>query len=1033
MSTWTSLFLPLTRGLDLSKELVAGGDELHQAYNIDFGPDGSLKGRPSRAAFSTVYWRDPATDPDNGVTYSSAANFTTGTAATFTPKAMARIRDAAGERPAFLSDQRVFTHDGTSWNDNGAYACLKVDRVAEFAGSVALTTPTSGRGPVAPDFAFLRNDLGNDSIWVLMTSDGMYQREQEVSGTQAIVGMGSQVGTTTAVAGYCTFPTANALKFIYRTNGGALNVVTLATDCRTPADTGDAPCICPGVDGLSFLVAYRTTTANVFKVLKVGLTGTVAWTYTSGAIAGLHGVWVAGGGSGKIALGITGSNGFIHRRLDPSTGAATGSDATASIGVQGYDVVVGVTSSNSVDMSWYAYRVGADEDIEIGYVNLSTDTLVGMETFYGAHAFTDATLRWGICHQPVSFDGHTYLTLATAGAAAYTATWVTLDLMNWFTDATLATGPDQRPTVAACGPVQGTYPMKQPVQATPLTSGTGFAFPTVDWQSFALVPGNEEAPATLTGLTAMNGLNRVTISKPQVAQLGETVVLSGSVPRMFARGECWELGYPFLGGEPAMAAEVVAGGSIPAGTYSVTACWRWTDEAGQVHRSAPAPARAVTTTAGAPTIRCHVVIPWLTEKVQRAAIEVYCNSLAATDTYTLQTTTDVNFLVTETAQVINLTTGPDTSTQALYTNGGTFANYHVPGDGGVAAVGRRMWLAGADRVFASKLWVRGYGPEFSDEASADQTSLAVNIPAGAGRVVALEALDDKLVVFCARGVYLIQDGGPDNTGSGSDFAPALRISDLAIAGPRASCLTDQGVLFCSTLDTVDASRGGPWLVDRQFTFTQRQYLGRLAQTYFLRTNSWVPEVAYSPERQQAYITIDGADGSTSDGVAVVDFRHEKWATWDFGTVRSIAVVRGILWVMGNDAAAYSGAPGSDNGSAYAMTIKTSDLAANGRDGLGWSRVRSISPLQAEGSASHTLTITALLDRTRSHSSGSITQTTGSESTWPSSRLAPEWRLPVQKCSTLQVTLSATPAVATWNAIRLDVAPLPSRAPAKTRS
>ncbi len=577
--------------------------------------------------------------------------------------------------------------------------------------------------------------------------------------------------------------------------------------------------------------------------------------------------------------------------------------------------------------------------------------------------------------------------------------------------------------------------MKQPVQATALTGATGFAFSTVDWQSFALVPGNDQAPATLTGLTAMNGLNKVTISKPQVAVMGDTSVLSGSVQRMFARGECWELGYPFLGGEPAFAAEAVAGGSIAAGDYSVTACWRWTDEAGQVHRSAPAPARTVTITAGvAQTLRCHVVIPWLTEKTQRAALEVYCNSLAATSTYTLQTTTDVNFNITETAQVVNLTTDPLTSTLGLYTNGGAFANYHVPGDGGVAAVGRRLWTAGSDQVFASKLWLRGNGPEFSDEASASETSLAVNIPAGAGRVIALEALDDKLVVFCARGVYLIQDGGPDNTGVGSDFAPAFRVSDLAIAGPRSSCLTDQGVLFCTTLDTVDAARGGPWLVDRQFTFTQRQYLGRLAQTFFLRTNSWVPEVAYSPERQQAYITVDGADGTT-DGVAVADLRHEKWAVWSAGTTRSITVVGGVLWLMGDDAAAYSGAPGSDAVAGdYAMVVRTAAFSADGRDGLGWSRVRSVSAHSADGAASHTLTMTAYLDQVRTAlSSGAITQTTGTEATWPSSRLDPEWRLPIQKCSTISVQLSATPAVARWAAIRLDVAPLPRRAPAKSRT
>src|SRR5262249_16942794 len=53
-------------------------------------------------------------------------------------------------------------------------------------------------------------------------------------------------------------------------------------------------------------------------------------------------------------------------------------------------------------------------------------------------------------------------------------------------------------------------------------------------------------------------------------------------------------------------------------------------------------------------------------------------------------------------------------------------------------------------------------------------------------------------------------------------------------------------------------------------------------------------------------------------------------------------------------------------------------------------------------------------------------------TWPLARQAPEWRLPSQKCSTLQVTMSATPATARWSAIRLDVQPLPPRAPTSQR-
>ena len=75
MTFTTSLFVPLAKGLDLSKELVAGGDELHQAYNVDFGPDGSIKGRPSRAAADQFYVLDPSTAYASNPTYQAASTF----------------------------------------------------------------------------------------------------------------------------------------------------------------------------------------------------------------------------------------------------------------------------------------------------------------------------------------------------------------------------------------------------------------------------------------------------------------------------------------------------------------------------------------------------------------------------------------------------------------------------------------------------------------------------------------------------------------------------------------------------------------------------------------------------------------------------------------------------------------------------------------------------------------------------------------------------------------------------------------------
>jgi hypothetical protein len=1037
-SPWASLFIPLVKGLDLSKESMLGGDNLVLATNVDYQVDGAIRGRPGRLNDEHFSVRSPSSRFSLTPAYTSSDLDSTG----FTSCGLLRVRDSMGELPALATQGRLFikgTDEEVDWTDRGPFGCMRVDRVLNYPSAFVITDPATSRETLTPHFSRVRVGGGSPatSIWALMgRSDDYLQLEvSTAAGSYSYPGTGSRCGSTSAAV---VVGNANQLNFIYRNDGDvALTLVQLAADARNPADTGDAPVICPRSDGGGFYVAYRTTTANVVKVLRISAVGVVSHTYTSGAIAGMHGIWVDQT-AGTVSLAVTHATGLTIRLLAAADLTSAGADINDVSVIQGFDVVVG---NETASQAWWAYRTGTDYDLKVGTAAIASGatTVTVQKTFPGLHAYTNASLRWGIVHQPVRLNGRTYLTLTCAGGAGYAGTWLTLDLTNWFTVASTSTGPFDSATIVARGPTQMTYVHSQPGAAVADDeSAEYFGFPTLDWMRV-----DRDRENTLTGIQAMNGWNRVSFSKPRSASIGETTVFSGSVPHMVARGDCVELGYPFLAGEPGLEVEAVAGGSIPAGQYSVIACWAWTDEAGQVHRSAGSPARTVTTTAGLPTIRAHVTNCWLTEKTQRLSIEVYITDISPSTEYKLQSITTV-FDAAEPATAIDHTTLDDAS-EIFYGVGGVLENYHVPGDGGVTSVGRRLWMAGSNQVYASKLWTPGKGPEFNDDAVEDQPSLYVNLPAGAGRVVALETLDDKVVVFCERGVFAIQDGGPSNTGTGADFSTPIRLADLRIAGPRSSCATDSGVVFCTTLDEQDPSKGGPWLLDRQLTLTDRQFLGRSVVAYL--DSAWVPEVAFLPERQQVFMTTDRIDEDNARGVLMFDMRVGKWSAWDIsdraGELHHVAAVSGSLWVAcASGVGSYSDGPGYDSFRiagdtdtfAYSMSLATSHLAANGSDGLGWSRVRSVSVLEAEGSGAHSLTMSAALDKTRSYTSGTYALTASvPDTTWPSTRQSPEWRLPSQKCSTLQVQLSATPAVARWAAIRLEVAPLPPRAPARSRS
>jgi hypothetical protein len=1036
MSAWTALYIPLIKGLDYSKESMLGTDDLRIASNVDYQVDGAIHGRPSRAASKNFAVRDPAVNAIGASpTYLAETAFNnTG----FTPRGMLRVRDAGGERAALACDGRLFTQSGSRWIDSGPFACARVDRIINFES-----------GAVAPDFGEARR-VGTASVWGLLTGDVLDREYGTAAGVSLYPGGSARCGTTTAVV---VRSTTNNLNFIYRVNGGdTLTTVTIATDAVAPSD-GEYPAMCCSRDATNFWVAYLTTTTNVLKVMNVSITGVVNATYTSGAIADLAGFWIDNTtvATNRVVLAFTAPTGITIRTLNATTmaeiaGVDSTYDGSSGGGGVGLDVVIGCQSDT---VCWWAYRNSnavADGDIVVGVATVGTaGSAVLVKKFWGGDAYTEAAIRWGIAHQPVLVNGRMYLTLVAGRGRANTGTWTTIDLTNWY-NANASTGPFGSPTLVARGPTEGTYPSMQPTSAVALSDGSGWTFATSDWTRFGIGP--DEVSST-TGFDSIVGLNRVTFSRPKTTQVGESTIFSGSIPHTMQRGQCCEMGFPFMGGIPGLSVTGSSGGAVGMGDYGVVAVWRWTDETGQLHRSYPSAIRTCTIMGGNNTITAAVSNPWLTERVNTSLrIDLYVTDTDPTDDslHYLQSSTVP--VLTDGYTVITIDTQPVTTTDVLYTDGDVLGNVHVPGDGGVAALGRRVWLAGANKVYASKLLATGFAPGFSDIEFEGRASLYVDLPAGAGRIVALEALDDKLVVFCERGVYLIQDGGPDNLGVGPDFSTPYRVSDLGIAGPRSSCSMDSAILFCSTLDTVDPARGGPWLIDRQLTVTPQQYLGRPALTHFVRTNSWVPEVAYSPERQQAYITADDVGPVTaSDGVVVYDLRTGRWSTWDLrsselGALRSITCVSGVLWALNNEPSSFGGTPGSDAAAtgitggqeAYAMKIRTSHIAADGRDGLGWSRVRAITALGAEGTGAHSLTISAIQDVTRSSNSGAISlSATSADTTWPSTRHAAEWRLPSQKCSTLQVDLSATPARARWAAIRLDIAPLPLKAPAKNRS
>lgn len=1062
---WTTKYLPFTRGLDLAKEALLNSEGFVVAENVDWDHDGAICGRPSRSAPMQFRVSNMAGSDDTSANqqpvYGAAQTFaSTG----FSPLGLCRVRNRSGEHVALACAGRIFSAgpSGTEWVDRGRFNSARVDRLYDYLPNQPGSTIT--RYGVAPDFGPGPDlSLGSSSAEALQLLNADFSPGPRVfdnpggafPGTNPYArppggrdGNGARCGTTTAMVSITsTTLTDDTLAFTYRTNGAdALTTVYLATNATSPTRTatggnGDCPCIVGAGDGSGFYVIYRTSTANQFTLLKVSTTGSILHT-ASETLTGLVGFWVTSTPDGRAVVTATSTDGHVYFYVFNSTMVLAlnyGQVITTGSGPGLKAVVCGTQDNNTIwwaAVNWTNAATGLS-DVVIGRAATGSGSAYQLLNYAGGGgSATGAILRWSIAHQPVTLNGRVYITLVAALCGftndvvtnGGTGTWVTIDL----TDLSPSGGADNAfPDLVARGPTEATFPHGEAATATPLTDGTGWVFATIDWNRLEVA-----WQESTVGVTWSLGINRVTLLSPRAVEIGESVVFSGSVPHVMGRSQCYELGFPFLAGQPGIYVTSATGNAVGAnGSVTFQALWRWTDDAGIVHRSTPSVAGVFTAGASATGVQVVVTAPQLIGH-RGVVVEIYATGLNPTGTaplylqYTYTFSGPVSGTATVSVTFDGSTNHLVTNTEPLYTNGGAYANVHVPADGGVAVVGNRLWMATDRVVYASKLLDSENGPGFNDTGA-----LQVSVPAGVGRIQALESQDNRLIILCERGILDVPDGGPDNLGQGLQFATPQRVSELGVAGPRASCVTPRGLVFVVPLNATEYQRGGPWIMERGLVGVS--YLGAPVRNFLAPATGFTPEVAYCPERDTVFMTYSGAGYvATGTGVIVLDFRQDRSATWanqdtPNGAQRSICCANGVLWTLCNEPAPYDGALGSgfDNGTAYTMTLVTDHIPV-ADNGLAWGRVRSVTVLGTDNTTSCTLTISALLDQNTHLTSGAQTVNGqgGDLGTWPAERQAPEWRLPTQKCSTIQITLSASPAGAEWAALALRVRPIASKAP-----
>lgn len=371
--------------------------------------------------------------------------------------------------------------------------------------------------------------------------------------------------------------------------------------------------------------------------------------------------------------------------------------------------------------------------------------------------------------------------------------------------------------------------------------------------------------------------------------LGSCLNISGGFLKQYdGSPNIFEQGYHLYPETPTLVSSNGAGSLTNSGVYSYVVVWEWTDNQGQLVRSAPSLPANITLGGSDDTVVITVRSLPITSKADIFSITRSAPVMAVYRTQNLGTVYyRVNQLQSEyvynstSAQTISYTDlKADTdiaSNSTIYTTGGIFDNICLPASNLMTISKNRVIVAGIDTqpntVFYSKEKENGVAVEFSNE-------LSFIVDGFGGNITALAAVDDIIYIFKETAIYYIAGVLPDKLGNGSAPYPLLVASDCGCNYPQSIVLMKDGIMF--------QSEKGIYLADRQTNVT---YIGQEVDNYIVQSGPvQITSAVNLPNQNLVYFTAD--DSRTY----VYDTFFKQWYTYTlpFSPVSS-ALLEGVWY------------------------------------------------------------------------------------------------------------------------------------------
>jgi len=372
------------------------------------------------------------------------------------------------------------------------------------------------------------------------------------------------------------------------------------------------------------------------------------------------------------------------------------------------------------------------------------------------------------------------------------------------------------------------------------------------------------------GVYAQTGINlasfNMDVKSITTSEIGTNLNISGGFVTAYDGYSPVEQGF-FVWPDNVEATTSTSGGSIPADTYFYQFTYEWSDNQGNIFRSAPSIPIKVITTGSTSSTTLFVPTLRLTYKISNPVKIVGYRWGTAQQEYFQFTSVITPVLNSEAVDFVTIV---DTQSNAqilgnniIYTTGGVLEDISPPATDIVALFNNRLFLVDAED--RNLLWFSKQVIEATPVEMSDLLTMYIAPTTAAqgstGPITALSPMDDKLIIFKQNALGYINGIGPDNTGSNSSYSDFILINSVVgCDNPQSIVFMPNGLMF--------QSGKGIWLLGRNLS---TEYIGAPVET--LTTGATVMSAVNVPATNQVRFTLD-------TGITLMyDYYFGQWGTF----------------------------------------------------------------------------------------------------------------------------------------------------------